>query len=191
MTLKDALCLVWLKLAQWFWRRRFLNFVNIFSLFRNYLPLEKGGPLHLNKLETPSPKDALCQVWLKLAQWLWRRRFLISSKYFRYFRNYLPLEKGGSLYLNKLESLSPKDALCQFWLKLAQWFWTRRWKCEKFTDGRRTTGDQKSSLRTTDDRWSEKLTWAFSSGELKNGGCWNVVVRIRKKRWFASITSTD
>ena len=32
---------VWLKLAQWFWRRRFLNFVNVFSLFRYYLPLEK------------------------------------------------------------------------------------------------------------------------------------------------------
>ena len=25
---------------------------------RNYLPLEKGGALHLNKLESPSPKDA-------------------------------------------------------------------------------------------------------------------------------------
>ena len=30
---------------------------------------------HLNKLESPSPKDALCQVWLKLAQLFWRRRF--------------------------------------------------------------------------------------------------------------------
>jgi hypothetical protein len=29
--------------------------------------LEKGNPLHLNKLETPPPKDDLCQVWLKLA----------------------------------------------------------------------------------------------------------------------------
>ena len=48
-----------------FWRRRFLNFVNAFSLFRYYLPLEKGGVLCLNKLESPSPKDALCQVWLK------------------------------------------------------------------------------------------------------------------------------
>ena len=43
----------------------FFNFVNVFSLFRNYLPLEKGGALNLNKLESPSPKDALCQVWLK------------------------------------------------------------------------------------------------------------------------------
>ena len=62
---KDALCQVWLKLAQWFWRRRFFNFVNVFSLFRNYLPLEQGGALHLNKLESPSPRNTLCQVWLK------------------------------------------------------------------------------------------------------------------------------
>ena len=50
---KDVLCYFWLKLAQWFWWRRFFNFVNLFSLFRYYLPLEKGGPftLHLNKLE--------------------------------------------------------------------------------------------------------------------------------------------
>ena len=77
---------------------------------------------------------------------------------FSLFRNYLPLEKGWALHLNKLESPSPKDALCQVWLKLAQWFWRRRWKCEKFTDRRtdrqtdrqtdrrRTTGDQKSLL---------------------------------------------
>jgi hypothetical protein len=34
-----------------------------------YLPLEKRNPLQLNKLETPPPKDDLCQVWLKLTQW--------------------------------------------------------------------------------------------------------------------------
>ena len=58
-----------------FLRRRFLNFVNVFSQFRNYLLLGKGGALHFNKFETPSPNDALCQVWLKLAQWFWRRRW--------------------------------------------------------------------------------------------------------------------
>ena len=57
---KDALCQVWLILVQWFWRRRFFNFVNVFSLFRNYLPLEKGGALDFNNLESPSPKDAFC-----------------------------------------------------------------------------------------------------------------------------------
>ena len=54
----------------------FFNFVNLFLLFLNYLPLEKGGALYLNKLDSSSPKDALCQVWLKLAQWFRRRRFL-------------------------------------------------------------------------------------------------------------------
>ena len=117
---KDALCQVWLKLAQWFWRRRFLNFVNVFSLFRNYLPLKKGGALHLNKLESPSPKDASSQVWLKLAQWFWRRRFFNFINVFSLFHNYLPLKKGGALLLNNRESPSPKDALCQVWLKLAQ-----------------------------------------------------------------------
>ena len=116
---KDALCQIWLKLALWFWRRRFFNFINVFSLFRNYLPLEKGGALHLNKLKSPSPKDALCQVWLKLAQCFWRRRFFSFVNVFSQFRNYLPLENGWALHLNKLEFPSPKDDLCQVWLKLA------------------------------------------------------------------------
>ena len=50
---------VCLKFAQWFWRR-FLKFVYAFSQFPNYLPLEKGGALNLNKLESPSPKDEFC-----------------------------------------------------------------------------------------------------------------------------------
>ena len=73
---KDALCQVWLKMAQWFWRRRFLNFVNLFSPFHDYLHLENGVALHFKKnFKSYSPKDALCQVWLKLAQWFWRRSF--------------------------------------------------------------------------------------------------------------------
>ena len=57
----------------WYWlngsgEEDFLNFFKVFSLFRNYLPLKKSGALPLKKLESISPKDALCQVWLKLAQ---------------------------------------------------------------------------------------------------------------------------
>ena len=157
---KNALCQVWLKLAWWVFRRRFLNFVNVFSLFRNYLPLEKGVTLHMYQLEFPSPKDAMCQIWLILAQWFWRRRFLnfvdvfsllrnilsplgiwitsilftqgcfvlslveigsvVQEKkmYFRYFGNYLPLEKDGSLHLNKLESPYPRMLCAKF-----GWFW--------------------------------------------------------------------
>ena len=49
--------------AQWFWRRKFLNFINVFSQLRNYLPFEKDLALHLKKLESTVPKHALCQVW--------------------------------------------------------------------------------------------------------------------------------
>ena len=86
----------------WF-LRRFSNFVNVFLLFRNYLQLEKGKALHLHKLESPSPKDALCQIWLKFAQWFWRRRFLNFVNIFSLFLNYLPSEKAVDLHLNKLD----------------------------------------------------------------------------------------
>ena len=61
--------------------------------------------LHLNKLESPSPKDALKQIWLKLVQWF-LRRFLNFKNVFLLFRNYLPLEKGEALHLNKLTPFS-------------------------------------------------------------------------------------
>jgi diadenosine tetraphosphatase ApaH/serine/threonine PP2A family protein phosphatase len=64
-----------LQLAQWFWRRRFLNDHTQFSHFWDYLPLEEGKALCLHKLDSPSPKDDLYQVWMKLAQWFWRRKF--------------------------------------------------------------------------------------------------------------------
>ena len=67
--IQGCLCQDWLKFAQWFLRRGFFNL----SMYV-YLPSEKGGALHLNKLESPSPMDALYQVWLNLALWFWRRR---------------------------------------------------------------------------------------------------------------------
>ena len=62
----NYLPLSYLEIGPWFWSRRFFNFINVFSLFRNYLPLEKCRALHLNKTESPSPKDALCQIFIKI-----------------------------------------------------------------------------------------------------------------------------
>ena len=86
--------------------------MNVFLLFRNYPPLEKVWAHRLNKLEYPSHKDALCQVWLKLAWWFWRGGFLHFVNVLL-FCNYLTLEKGVALHCP-----SPKDVLCQVWLKL-------------------------------------------------------------------------
>ena len=91
----------WLKLDQWFYRR-FLNFVNVFSLFGNHLPVKKGRALHLNNLIYPLPKDDLCQGWLKLDQWFYRIRFLNFVNVFSLFGNHLPVKKGRALHLNNL-----------------------------------------------------------------------------------------
>ena len=119
---KDTLLYqLWLKLVELFWRRIFLHFV----------PL---GTLYLNKLEFPSPKDVLCQVWLKLVQRFWRRRFFtISLKHFCF---YLPLGKKQSpsieqtwilftqgCYVLSLVEISPvvlvdKKILCVFAISL-------------------------------------------------------------------------
>ena len=40
----------------------FINFINVFLLFRNYLPLKRGVGLHFNKLESPSPQDPLFEI---------------------------------------------------------------------------------------------------------------------------------
>ena len=58
----------------------------VFFKFHYYLPLEKGGALCLNKHEFSSPQDALCHVWLKLAQWFWRRRLFNFVNVFLLFR---------------------------------------------------------------------------------------------------------
>ena len=105
-------------MVHWFWRRWFLNFINVFSIFRNHLPLEIGGFLHLNNIIYPSPKDDLCHVWLKLTPWFWRRfcKIVIVCSL---FRNFLPLEKWGILRLKNLISCIQG---------LAQYFWKRFFK---------------------------------------------------------------
>ena len=68
---KDGLYQVLLKLACWFCRR-FLKIFSQFLLFRYYLPLGKGGVLHLYNSKSSLPKDDLCQLWLKLAKRFWK-----------------------------------------------------------------------------------------------------------------------
>ena len=108
----------------WNWpsgsRLLWIRFVIIYWLFCTYLPLEKGGAHHLNKLDSPSPKDALCQVWLKLAQWFWRRRFFNFVNVLMLFHNYVPLEKGMVLHLINLKTLHPRMLCTRF-----GWKWPR------------------------------------------------------------------
>ena len=120
--------------------------VNIFSLIRCYLLLEKGRAIHWG---TPPPKKNLNSLSPKMLCAESGRNWPSGSgedvDIFSLFLYYLPLKNGGALHLNKLESFSPKNALCQVLLKLTQSFWRRCRKCEKLTDkrtdGRWTMGD--------------------------------------------------
>jgi hypothetical protein len=117
-------------LACWFWRRRFLKNFRRLLLFHYYLPLEKGYFLRLNKLESPPPKDDLCQVWLKLVKWFWRR-FLNDSAHFYDYLHFdwliiygftSPLrifQKRTWLFIwTNLNSLHPKIICLKF-----DWIW--------------------------------------------------------------------
>ena len=75
----------------------------------HYLLYENLMVLHLNKLETPSPKNALCKVWFKLAQWFWRRRFLFNSSiYFRYFIIITPMKRAEPFIRTIMNPLHPR-----------------------------------------------------------------------------------
>ena len=83
------------------------------TYFYYYLPLKRFVALNV-KEKIPLHKNALCQVWLKLAQWFWKRRYFKRlTMYFNNFLCYLPIEEDV-------------DALCHVWLKFIQWFWRTR-----------------------------------------------------------------
>ena len=95
-------------------REEDLNFVDVFSPFHNYLPLENGVIPPLNKLEFSSPKDALPKVWMKFAQWLWRFFFLKIVNVLSLFYYYLPLEEDGAIYLVKVSLIHPRMLCTKF-----------------------------------------------------------------------------
>jgi hypothetical protein len=64
---------VWLKFDLLVLEKKIFEQISVFLLFRYYLPWRRGFLLPLNKPESLLPKDDLCQVWLKLAEWFWRR----------------------------------------------------------------------------------------------------------------------
>jgi hypothetical protein len=125
-------------------------------------PLWRDLTLYLHKLEFPSPKDNLYQVWLNLVGWFWRRFFKIFSV-FLLSHYYLPLEKSYPLHLYRLEFPPPKDDWCQVWLKLAQWFWRSR-KCKSSqidwqTDGWTNAGQRaiRKAHLSFQFRWAKKI----------------------------------
>ena len=54
--------------------------------------LENGRAVQLNKLESPSDNDALCQVWMKLPDWFLRKSLNLQLEI---DRNYRILKKSS------------------------------------------------------------------------------------------------
>jgi hypothetical protein len=76
--------------------------------------LERDNSLRLIKPESTFPKDDLCRVCLKLAQWIWRRRLLKDPTLFSHFCNYPLFEEGMILYLKGKATLT---TLWLLWIK--------------------------------------------------------------------------
>ena len=85
------------------WKIDFLKITDFFNLTQSYIPilllspLKEDVTLHFNIFESPLYKDTLCQVWLKLAKWFLRRRFLKVVNVFSLCGKYLPLKNAGPL----------------------------------------------------------------------------------------------
>ena len=64
-----------LKLNPLLFDSKFVNFVNFFLQLWYHFPLEKNVAF-IEQIDSLSPRDALCQLWLKFVPWFWRRQFL-------------------------------------------------------------------------------------------------------------------
>ena len=132
--------------------RKLFKFVNIFSLFRNYIPLEKGRGPSFEQTWLPFSQGWFLSRLVEIDPLVLEKKIFNLSMYIRNFFYYIPLEKGGALHLNKYDPTSPKNSWCQVWLKLA--LWLKMWNVydsnndndSNNDDGQRTNSDQKSLL---------------------------------------------
>ena len=99
--------------------------MKIFKFRQCYLPLVKSMVIHLKKLESPSPKDAFCQVWLKLAQWFWRMFLNFINVFFSILWLSLLWKMWGPSF-EQYWILFTQGCIVPSLVKSAQWFWRRR-----------------------------------------------------------------
>ena len=101
---EDALFQVWLKLEQGFWRRRHLNFTNVFLLFLDYLPLKI---IFITVISTITNRDHVCQSYKQISpNNAFGKRILEIVNDFLLFHNNFLLEKTVDCHFNKLASSS-------------------------------------------------------------------------------------
>ena len=140
----------------------------VLLLFCYFLHMKKGMILHYLKL------NSFC-MQIHCAKFGWIDPVLLGKKTFKFCQyNFVilflsPFVKG--LSTSSEQSWTPfiQGFLCVVCLKLTNWFWRKRWKCELFTDSwmdgqtdDRTTGDQKRSLELSVQVSSKLMFWIIS-----------------------------
>jgi hypothetical protein len=103
---------VWLNLACWFWRRRFLKTFSVyFYSFATISPLEKGYPLRLNNFKSPTPKDNLVKIGSVVLE---KRILKWPHPIFFIFVIISPLKKTWPFIWTKLNPLHPRIICTKF-----------------------------------------------------------------------------
>ena len=134
-----------------------------FHYFVIISPWERAWPFIWTNLNPLHPR-MLCAKF----GWNWLsgsgEDFLISSMYFHYFVIISPWERAWPFIWTNLNPLYPRMLCAKF-----GWNWPSGSgeKDENMKSLRRQRQRRQRQRRTTDKFWSEKLTWAFGSGELK------------------------
>ena len=103
---------------------------------QSYLLLEIGCGPSFGQKRIHFTQRCFMRSFVEIGQVVLEKIFNFVHGYFVF--RYLPLYKGADPHLNKHECLKRNDTVCPVWLKLAQWFWRRRWKYKKVyrqTDG--------------------------------------------------------
>ena len=143
-----------------FWRQRFFEFC--YLIF--FLPFETGHDPSFEESWIPFTHLWLVPSLVEIGQLVHQKEiFKFPQFIFPYFFIITPWKKGMVLHLNKLIFLSLNYAVCHVWLNLAHGsgeevkMWQLVYK----------QADRQMDTQTTNILWSEKLTWAFSSSELK------------------------
>ena len=130
-----------------------------FGYFIIIFPWERAGPFIWTNLNSLYPR-MLCAKF----GWNWpsgsgEEDFLVLSMYFRYFLIISPWKRAGPFTFTNLNPLHPRMLCAKF-----GWYWL----CGSGEEDENVKSLRRRQLQrqTTDKFWSEKLTWAFGSGEL-------------------------
>ena len=138
----------------------FLILSMYFYYFVIISPWKKVGPFIWTNLNPLHPRMLCVKVGWNWPSGPGEEDFLISSMYFRDFVIIFPWKRTGPFISTNFSPYHPRMLCVTF---VCNWP-SGSGEDEMWKVYRRR--DRRTDRQTTDDRWSEKLTWVFSSLEL-------------------------